>query len=194
MSGLGIAALALTGTWLAVLTLVIILAIRQIGLLTVHLGPGGPALNLATDGLPVGSEVPDRVIASLPMATAGRTYLLLASAGCKPCRNLVEGLRGQRLPSVERVVALVPGHRELAASLLEMLPTGIISIPDPEARELAAALQVQSAPFAIEIVDGKIAGKTYLHGVPDLIKFLSARPEPAVPGIGHGREVPGNVN
>lgn len=64
MSGLAVAALVLTSVWLGVLTLIVVL-VRQIGLLTVRLSVAGHT-HLTDDGPEPGSDVPEEVTAALP--------------------------------------------------------------------------------------------------------------------------------
>lgn len=175
MNGIEVAALVLTAVWLAILSLVMVLVIRQIGLLTVRFDLAGSSFSLANDGPPVGSELPQPVTVALPLVEHGATYLVLASAGCKPCRELVEGLTKERVPTGARIIALIPGPAELASDLVAMLPSGMQSVRDPVAGDLAAVLQIQSAPFAVYTQDGKVVGKTYLHSAADLLRFISGQ-------------------
>ena len=65
MSALAIAALVLVCLWLGVLTLVVVLLVRQIGLLTVRLSVSGQVSSLDDDGPEVGSAVPEHVASVL---------------------------------------------------------------------------------------------------------------------------------
>src|SRR5919205_3143369 len=112
MSALAVAALVLVCIWLGVLTLVVVLLVRQIGLLTVRLSVASQAFSLDDDGPEVGIDLPEEVTSVLPELKEGRAYLLLISAGCTPCRELVADLGGHRFG--QRVVALVPGREEQA--------------------------------------------------------------------------------
>ncbi len=94
MSALAIAALVLVCIWLGVLTLVVVLLVRQIGLLTVRLSVASQAFSLDDDGPEVGIDLPEEVTSVLPELKEGRAYLLLISAGCTPCRELVADLDG----------------------------------------------------------------------------------------------------
>ena len=67
MSGLAIAALTLVCVWLAVLTLAVVLLVRQIGLLTVRLSLANQAISLEEeDGLAAGEPIPEEVLAAVP--------------------------------------------------------------------------------------------------------------------------------
>jgi len=69
MSDLAIAAFILMAVWLGILTLVIVLTIRQIGIMTVQLSLAGPGFAVDKDGPEVGSLIPGVVKTSLPTIT-----------------------------------------------------------------------------------------------------------------------------
>lgn len=170
MSGLAVAALVSVCAWLGILTLVVVLLVRQIGLLTVRLSVASQALSVDDDGPEVGDAVPEEVAAVLP---DGQAYLLLVSAGCSPCRDLVADLAGRRIE--QNVVALVPGNEEQADQLLALLPPGVRAVPDPGATELAGLLNLHSTPFVLEVAEGTVTGKAYLHeGAADFLEFIGA--------------------
>jgi len=76
MSALAIAALVLVCVWLGVLTLVVVLLVRQIGLLTVRLSVADRALSVDNDGPEVGSSVPEDVaLATLFLASESSSWL-----------------------------------------------------------------------------------------------------------------------
>jgi hypothetical protein len=179
MSGLAVAALVLACVWLAVLTLVVILLVRQIGLLTVRLSVvGRQAPHLHSDGPEVGSSVPEEVASALPEVRSERAYVVLISAGCTPCRELAAGIR--RHDFEQTVTALVPGHEVLADELAALLPPGVRVVRDPEAPRLAQALSISSTPFAVEVERGIVTRKAYLYdGASDLIEFVEAETIPS---------------
>jgi hypothetical protein len=173
MSALAIAALVLVCAWLGVLTLVVILLVRQIGLLTVRLSVASQAFSLDHDGPEVGTNLPDEVMSALPDLQDERAYLLLISAGCTPCRELVAGLGEHRFE--QKIVALVPGSMEQASELVALLPPGIRPVLDPEAVRVAEVLELESTPFALEVEGGTVTRKAYLHeGAADLFKFVES--------------------
>lgn len=186
MSGLAIIALALAVAWLAGLTLVLVLAIRQVGLLTLRLDQAqpigghpmavGPYHDTANDGLALGTPLPDAVLATLPALATGTHYLLLLSSTCGPCRDLAGELTRGRFVAPRGMVALVPGPVELADGLAALLPPGIAVVRDPEAATLSRQeLQLQSTPFAMQFDDGVVSGKAYLHSADELRRFIDSR-------------------
>lgn len=173
MSALAITALVLVCTWLGALTLVVVLLVRQIGLLTVRLSVASQTLSLDDDGPEVGSTLPEDVASILSDLEENRGYLLLISAGCTPCRELVVELGEHRFE--QKILALVPGREEQASQLAALLPPDIGVVLDPEATELAESLELESTPFAIEVEGGTVTRKTYLHeGASDLIAFVES--------------------
>jgi hypothetical protein len=173
MSALAIAALVLVCIWLGVLTLVVVLLVRQIGLLTVRLSVAGEATPLDNDGPEIGSSVPEDVAVVLPDQAEEHAYLLLVSSTCTPCWELVADLGERRFE--QKIVALVPGHGEKAGELAALLPSGIQVVLDPEATRLAGALQLESTPFVLEVEHGTVTRKAYLHeGASDLIAFVES--------------------
>jgi hypothetical protein len=179
MSALAIAALVLVCIWLGALTLVVVLLVRQIGLLTVRLSIAGEAASLDDDGPEVGTSIPETVASVLPSRGEERAYLLLISSTCTPCRELVADLRGEHRFE-QKVVALVPGPEELARELAELLPPGTRAVLDPQATELAEAIDLESTPFALEVEGGTVTRKAFLHdGASELIEFVESADEGA---------------
>ena len=171
MSALAIAALILVCAWLGILTFVVILLVRQVGLLTVRLSMAAQATSLDDDGPEIGSSLPEDVAEVMPEGDTA--YLLLISAGCDPCRELVVELDGHRFE--QKVVALVPGRQEQAGELAALLPQGVRVVLDPEATQLAESLDLESTPFALEVEGGTVIRKVHLYGgAPALYEFVEA--------------------
>ena len=174
MSALAIAALVLVCIWLGVLTLVVVLLVRQIGLLTVRLSVAGQAFSLDNDGPEVGSSLPEEVTSVVPELMEERAFLLLISSSCTPCRELVADLQGEQ-DFEQRIVALVPGHEDQAREMAALLPSGIRVVLDPEAARLADAIDLESTPFALEVERGMVTRKAFLHeGASDLVAFVES--------------------
>ncbi len=171
MAGLGITALILVSMWLVVLTVVILLVVRQISLITIRLSLAGGAFSLDDGGPDIGSHLPDEVTSMLPELDEGSAYLLLLSASCESCREVAEELGGHRLDST--VVALIPGRQEVAQGIAELLPSEIKPMLDPEAVELSGYLQIDSTPFALRVEDGDVVRKAHLYeGASDFLDFV----------------------
>lgn len=171
MSPLAIAALVLVCAWLGVLTFVVVLLVRQVGLLTVRVSIATRATSLDEDGPEIGTSLPEDVAEVMPEKE--RAYLLLISEGCDPCRELVAELDGHRFE--QKIVALVPGREEQAAELAALLPSDIKVVLDPEAIQLVESLDLESTPFVLEVEDGIVTRKVHLFGgATALIEFVES--------------------
>jgi hypothetical protein len=171
MSALAIVALVLVCAWLGILTFVVMLLVRQVGLLTVRFSMATQAMSLDDDGPEIGSSLPEDVAEVMPEGE--RAYLLLISAGCDPCRELVAELDGHRFE--QKVVALVPGRQEQAAELAALLPPDIRVVLDPEATDLAESLGLESTPFALEVESATVIRKVHLYGgASALVEFVES--------------------
>ena len=171
MSALAIAALVLVCAWLGVLTFVVMLLVRQVGLLTVRVSIATRATSLDEDGPEIGTTLPEDVAEVMPEKE--RAYLLLISEGCDPCRELVAELGGHRFE--QKIVALVPGREEQAAELAALLPSDIKVVLDPEAIQLVESLDLESTPFVLEVEDGIVTRKVHLFGgATALIEFVES--------------------
>jgi hypothetical protein len=160
MSALAIAALVLVCAWLGVLTFVVMLLVRQVGLLTVRFSMATQAMSLDDDGPDIGSSLPEDVAEVMP--EGDRAYLLLISEGCDPCRELVAELDGHRFE--QKIVALVPGRQEQAGELAALLPPDIKVVLDPEATQLAESMDLESTPFVLEVEKSTVTRKVHLFG------------------------------
>lgn len=171
MSALAIAALVLVCAWLGILTFVVMLLVRQVGLLTVRISMATQATSLDDDGPEVGSSLPEDVAEVMP--DGERAYLLLISADCDPCRELVAELDGHRFD--QKIVALVPGRQEQAAELAALLPPDIKVVLDPEAIQMTESLNLESTPFALEVESGTVTRKVHVYGgASALVEFVES--------------------
>jgi hypothetical protein len=168
-----IVALSVLAVWLGVLTLVMLLVIRQVGMLTVQLAV--PRVSLDSDGLEVGSPLPEAVVAKIPQIATARAYLIHISATCTPCRTLVEDLSARPLSSDAPLVVLLSGAAELADGLAAQLPADIRVIRDPDATEITHALQLRSTPFIIAVEERKVHEKAYLHSAQHLAELVTTQ-------------------
>lgn len=173
MSGLALASLVVVALWLGILTLLVLLIIRQVGLLTARSELAGHVFDVSRDGLEIGASVPAEVIDALPESVSGVTYVLRLSASCAPCRELASVLGREGIDRSQPIVALIAGRTELADGMATMLPPAMRSIRDPQATTLAESLRIQSVPFALTIENGVVAGKAYLRSAADLSDLFS---------------------
>jgi hypothetical protein len=184
VSALEIVVVALATAWLAVLTLVVLLLVRQIGLLTVRLDmAAGERISMDEDGLALGTQVSERTVAALPELNSGVKYVLLFSASCDPCLDVAHDLGHVELNG--DVVALVAGKKELADEIAGRLH-GVRIVRDPAAAELAGELAVSSVPFAFEISETVVTAKKYLHSARDLEALINSGSDRAGGGANGG--------
>lgn len=180
MNDLEIAALIVIVAWLGVLSLVLVLAIRQITLLTARIDRSGVVYRME-DGPAIGSQVPDGVVEALPGVLTGVTHLLLISATCTPCRQLAEELRDKTLPKNGTTTALVPGRTELANGIVNLLPSDTEIVRDPDATEIAHALQLQRVPAALTLERGIVVAKSPpITSASELLRFLEHSAEGSI--------------
>lgn len=174
MSGLEIGAVVGIAAWLGVLTLVLVLVIRQVTLVTARVDRASPVpiLGLPDDGPTIGAPLPDAVVQEVPQLAAGVAHLVLLSATCNPCREMAEQMRAEHFPPGEKLIALVPGREHLADGVIAMLPQSFRAIRDPMATEVAGLLQLETVPFAMTARDGVVAAKApILTSIDDLTRF-----------------------
>lgn len=119
---------------------------RQVGVLTLRLGPG-VALEVAEEGPAVGDDAP----ALDGLARLGSELAVFFSSDCRLCRSLA------------------PGVRALAR---EGLPVHVVyEDEDPETFE---GWRVPGTPFAVHVVDGKVAAKGTVNTLEQLDGLLAA--------------------
>lgn len=173
MSALELIALTLASIWLGVLSLTVLILVRQVGLLTVRLDMARQQLEPPGDGLAVGTPVPDDVLKPLPRLSEGVNYLLALSGSCDPCREFVAELHGHYLP--RPVVALITGPRERSDPLISLLPPSLEVVRDPDAGSLLRTLLIQTTPFAVEISSGVVSGYAISTKPADLLTLMTAQ-------------------
>ncbi len=171
MSGLELALVVAAVVWLSLLTFVILLLVRQIGLITVRLDRERDDARPVSDGLEMGSEVPAQVAELIePGEAESPAFVLVLAAICNPCRDLLEGLDGfaPRSP----IVALVSGPEAPARALAETIPPYITAVRDPEADRAIRALEIGTTPFVFEVRANRVAAKAALRGADHFIRFV----------------------
>jgi len=169
---LSLAAIAFVSVWMALLTVVVLMLVRQTAILTVRQERvGSSTAQLDDDGLAIGAPLPRSLLDIVPSAEA--TALVVLSAICAPCREFAGRLGKSRLDG--HVIALVAGRAELATPLVSLLPQSMTVIQDPQASALVKELATSSTPFAIVVAGGTVVAKRYLHDVDDLRSVLEAR-------------------
>lgn len=170
MSTLELVAMVIVAGWLAVLTVVALLLVRQIGLLTVRLDRDAQATAPVGDGLAVGQEIPEMMRPWLDEHT-GPQFILVLGAVCAPCREIADELQDASLKSP--VLALISGRRAPAQALRDMLPSTVRTVLDPDAEAAVRGLAISTTPFVFEVRGRRIAAKAALRGTDHLERFIS---------------------
>jgi hypothetical protein len=166
-------AVLLVTVWLLVLSLVSLVLLREVALLRFRSQPRGVTSGPVPEGLAIGRDIPRRVRELIPETGRGVVYVLLMSAICAPCRDLLPRL--STLKVRDPVVALLAGRAEVAGDLEPRFPEWTRVIRDPAATELADALELRATPFAMELEFGEVTGKAFLHEASDLSNLIHAR-------------------
>jgi hypothetical protein len=172
MSGLELAALIAVAAWLAILSLVAVLCVRQLGILSAGLpaAPGGAEVE--GDGLAIGQRVPAGVRSLVSELTELR-YLLFVEPGCAACRELIAQYADAGIDAPLTVVMQGGGVR--ANGIVSLLPSDTELIRDPEAAELFEQMDVGFTPAVLQIERGFVTGKGVLRGLHDLVSLIEAR-------------------
>jgi hypothetical protein len=171
MSEIAVAALAAVGMWLAILSVMVLVLVRQLAVITVRLTEGIASASMK-GGLTVGMEAPQNVRDALPELRAGPTFLLLTSATCGPCQELVSELG--TLDPQPNAVALLPGHARAADALHRLFPAWIRVIRDPEAYALSQSLQIDSTPFGMALDGDRVVAKAHLKRATDFALMIES--------------------
>jgi hypothetical protein len=164
MSAFEMTVIALVAVWLVALTLVVLVLVRQTAVLSTR-----PALAGPMDGLMPGAAVPPAALAAAPEVGGAHGRIILTSATCGPCRELVGQL--PMLATDVSTALLLPGPRQAADDLERLVPTWIRVIRDPAASALAQDLEVNRTPFVFALANGRIASKSYVRSLADVTKL-----------------------
>ncbi len=182
MSGLGVTALVLGAVWLGVLTLAYLTVVRQVSLLTQRIARQHQlGFSPFSDGLELGSTVPEEIVSSMSMAAGQVMHILLISGSCESCRDVVEGLKAEALTSP--LTVLLSGNETQADAIVSMLPPKVQVVRDPEAGRIARLLDLHMTPFALQVVQGTVTGKALLQSAEDLFALMK---EPEGVGMENG--------
>lgn len=177
MSVLEVAAVIAVAVWLAVLTLVALLVLRQVGLLTAWIQQRTP---VTEDGLDIGTEVPEPAIELLPKLGESLGYVLFLSGDCQPCREFVLDLgRSEEMRNIldaHPVAAAVTGRDAQADEVARLIPGWIEVIRNQEAVVITESFQAQSTPSVFEVERGRVTGRAVAgYGIGDFENLLQAR-------------------
>jgi hypothetical protein len=138
-------ALGVLGAAVVVLGLLVLALYRQVGILTLRLGPG-VALELAEEGPPVAEPAPE-----LPgLVGTGPELVAFFSPGCRLCRQMAPGVRALAREGIP--VRIVYEHEE------------------PDAFE---RWHIPGTPFAVHLVGGTVAAKGTVNTLEQLEQLVA---------------------
>jgi hypothetical protein len=169
--------------WLLVLTVVAAGIVRYLGTLALARTAGQlplVSMDFDADGPEVGTPLPAAVLDVLrrrsPGAAAPQRLLLFVSPGCGTCLEAASEL-ARRAELRDRSNVFVLGASKAATGtvteLLDALrPVAEAVVTDDDARTAMQSLRVNSVPFVVTTVDGRVSGKLFVRRVPQLRELL----------------------
>ena len=177
MTTLGIAAVVIAAAWLLVLTIVVLLCVRQLGIFTVRielLSRGGA---VSGTGPTAGFSVPDELRARHPVLGRARSMVVLVSGSCTTCFRVIEEWRGGDGPELvgpDDILVLITGNERAESDRTEQRLTGLAQVMrEPDSSSLARALSLTHRPSAMLLEDGIVAGSSVLERASDLDRILA---------------------
>jgi hypothetical protein len=173
VSGLEQAMVIIVAAWLAVLTFVLLLVVRQVGLMTVRLSIAAPHTPADQDGPDLGASLPGTVTSMIGINGGGSTLVFL-SGTCSTCRSLAAEM--SRTGVDEDTIVLIGGRPKTAQVVGELLPESLKRFFEPVATRVADDLGVESVPFALHVDEGVVKAKAYLHTIADLGRVSGESP------------------
>lgn len=182
MSPLELTALGAVAAWLAVLTFMAVLVLRQVTLLTVGAGGSrGPIdINSFENGLMVGTALSDGARDALPDRGTGLGYVVFLSGSCQPCRTFAVGAGQDQAMDEYRdsftVTAAVTGLGPQVDEMVRLLPPWFTVFQGDRADMLSTEFDVAATPAIYEIEGGSVTGKaTPTGGIGDFLNLIRAR-------------------
>lgn len=175
MSGLEVGASVLLAIWMGLLSLAVVLLIRQLGLVTVRLDRLLGEASAFDQGLEVGSLLPPVISDGAPGTLSGVKYVLVVEASCEPCRAVVERLGDLPAERMRQIVTILRGSDQSAQHMSAHLPPESIVLRDPAAAEAVESLKVGVTPFVFETEGGQITQKAALQSFEHLETIIRRR-------------------
>jgi len=174
MSGVEQIALVVTVSWLCLLTFIVVLLVRQLGLITVRLSLGSVAAGAPAGGLEIGTALPDDVAAAFPDEDA-LVYLLVLSATCGHCRAIVTGLNEDEFSELEgALVVVLPGDGPVVDHLAAFVPSWVRLIRGAEAVRIAEGLRADVTPIVFGVERGIVNGRALPASASDVVLLMKA--------------------
>jgi hypothetical protein len=156
----------------------VVVALRQIALVSVNLGltdrEGAPE----SQELAAGADLPEEVLAVAPQLAAGLSYLVWVTPDCGSCHEFVKQFTEQsqsadRFP--ESVLVVLSGDGDSADRMDGTLAGAATVLREPATGTVVRRLGMRVSPYTIEVEDGVITGWSTLQGMDDLWNLHQAR-------------------
>lgn len=171
MTGFDLLVVGSVATWLFILSVALLITVRQVAILNVHLERANQSSQafLENDGPELGASISE-LIFSDSVDLKQTTCLLFASVTCTSCRELIVNLGNIDQLKMHTILFLI-GRDDLVAPLIELVPEYIEVICDPIANQFANGLSIQSIPFGIISVDGRVQSKSYIFSIQTILQL-----------------------
>jgi hypothetical protein len=170
--------------WLLGLTVLFAGVVRHLGAMQAAVTTASTPqseLLVDTDGPWIPSAVPDRTRAALIAGgvLARDLTVTFFSSSCSICFDRATQI-AKAVREPDRHVFLVTGsHPESLTKMRGILePAGAPILGDPYAHDAVKALEINSTPFAVRIVDDQVVGKAYVRGLDDYLRVAAPTPTP----------------
>jgi hypothetical protein len=172
MTVVGYVLIVAGAAWLGVLTFVVLLCVRQIGIVQVaiRLGVRDAAAALGSTSLPIGAAIPNDAAEVLDVRSDAR-HIVFVSAQCSACRDVLNAAGNFR--STVPVVIAVQGPQPEASEYLKLIPTGARAVVGRDADIVFGAFKVTATPFAVTVDEGFIVGHVYLSDLRQLDRVIT---------------------
>ncbi len=177
MTGLEIAALVAVGIWMLLLSLAVVLLVRQVSLISKWAQEQDSSNQ---DGLPIGSPVPEEALGLVPEADDELAYVWFLGGDCQPCREFaVEAARTEEIIAMRdstTIVAAVTGTDDQANDFTQLLPEWIRVVRGDNAVALNKHFEIVQTPTVYEVERGNVTGRAVAgYGVVNFLNLVAAR-------------------
>lgn len=162
--------------WLATLTLALLLAIRQIALLTIRLNVLNTiGLDRVGSGPELGSSVNTALVRDHLLDSPARVAVFALASNCSSCHGFAESLPAEANAVDTQVVCLLTGSGPTLDSLRAYIPAWVRLIEDPVATRIGEDLELSATQVALLINgDGRLMGRAVLSEPTDLADLLQS--------------------
>jgi thiol-disulfide isomerase/thioredoxin len=171
MTALETTVVVVLAAWMLVLTVTLLVAIRQIAVIMLLLDRDGEGPAPVDDGIDVGSELPTSVARLIDPLPDRPSFVLVLAAVCGPCRELAPQLDAVST-STPLTVLVVGGDPRLAGELAQLVPSPIRTVTGGAARDASTALGITTTPFVFEFREQRLAAKAAVRGLEHLQRYV----------------------